>query len=71
MRLISAFCMPRRNFRCMTSGGTQQKKFHLQKVDVGQSGSQDLTLSLPIGKYAKLSRVDHLSPHKAGDWAYL
>ena len=32
---------------------------------------EKLTLSLLEGKYAKLTQVDHLWPHKAGDCAYL
>ena len=41
MKLISVIYIQKRNFWCMTRGGTQQKIFHLQKVDGEQSRSQN------------------------------
>ena len=41
MNFISVIYIQKRNFWCMTMGGTQQKIFHLQKEDEQQSGSQN------------------------------
>ena len=41
----------------MTRGGCQQKKFHLQKGDGGQSGSQDLMKTLDLSGKTYISSI--------------
>ena len=41
----------------MTSGGTQQKKIHLQKVDGGQSGSQDSRKTMDLSGKTYISHI--------------
>ena len=57
MKFISAIYMPRRNFWCMTRGGCQQKIFHLQKGDGGQSGSQDLMKTVDLSGKTYISSI--------------
>ena len=42
----------------MTSGGTQQKKIHLQKVDGGQSGSQDSRKTMVMSGKTYISHIN-------------
>ena len=57
MKFISAIYMSRRNFWCMTRGGCQQKIFHLQKGDGGQSGSQDLMKTVDLSGKTYISSI--------------
>ena len=48
MKLISAIYIPKCNFWCMAKGGYSTKKNYLQKVDWGQSRSQNWRKTLKI-----------------------